>query len=282
MRGSQPKFRIIHTPSVVMAARTSKIFNPLFCASMLIGMHYQPSSHICDRFDTHWRYTLDLVAGLRRALFTNAVPRQTTTPKFWRILHHEITLAETLLRRLLVLIAMTMNIAPVPRRIAKSDAPCAQKIQPGPKPPRVHAPRFSLFDRLDPLPRDPSVPPRPSGPPPRFWMPGMDEMCPPLPAAPNTAPSRDTAPLIRRLSALQDALAHPGPHAARMARWILRRQMSAQAAGYLPQPNESRDCPLCYGRPPGVTKKRLGDMIHAVRRLSFDAHAALCMGFDTS
>lgn len=245
-------------------------------------MRYQPSSQTCHRFDAHWRYTADLAVGISRALFINDAPKQTLSSVFWRILHHEITLAESLLRRLLILIAMTMHIsasaphAPISRTASKARTPSPATTQPPP-------PLFSLFDRLDSIPREvAATPPRISGPPPRFWVPGMAHMYPALPTPKLIKPARDTATLLRRFTALQDAVANPGPHAARMAKWILQRQQSAIAAGYMPEPDKPRDRPICYGRPPGVTKKRLGDMIHTVRRLSFDAHAALNAGYDTS
>lgn len=248
---------------------------------MLSGMRYRPSSQTCQRFDDHWRYTADLAVGVSRALFINDTPKQTLSSVFWRILHHELTLAESLLRRLLVLIAMTMQMnvsdprAPMPKQTSKARTPDATTAQKNP-------PLFSLFDRLDPLPRETRSVQKNSGPPPRFWVPGMDQMYPALPTPKLIEASRDTATLLRRFTALQDALENPGPHAARMAKWILQRQQSAIAAGYMPELDKPRDSPISYGRPPGVTKKRLGDMIHTVRRLSFDAHAALSTGFDTS
>ena len=218
----------------------------------------------------------------RSALHIGDSPKPSISAAFWRILHHELTLAETIFRRLLVLIAMTMNVSHTPKRAAQSTQSKRTKPSEG-RTPSSRTPLFSLFDRLDPLPREAapaaSVVP---GPQPRFWVPSMEQMYPPQPARKTIKTLRDTAALLRRLSALQAAMVNPGPHAARMAHWIIQRQLSAQAVGYAPQPDIPRDRPICYGRPPGVTKKRLGDMIHTVRRLSFDAHVALSAGFDTS
>jgi len=240
---------------------------------MLACMSQQTTPDIADRFDRHWRLVDDIIWGGRKGLGPTGKYAGKLHPSPWRIIHRELVLAESLLRRLLVLLALSMTTPILKARQAS--------IHTGPQAPVKHpnraaSKRTSLFHLTEPDDTAPYLSQRrasaPSTPPPRFWTPGMDAMYPPLPPLKlqPTAP-RETDTLVRRLGALQDVLAHPGKHTARMARWIAARRAIANDDPYY----DGRTIPIRHGHPPGVTQKRLRSDYLNVRRFGQHALAAL-------
>lgn len=240
---------------------------------MLACMSQQTTPDIADRFDRHWRFVRDILCGVMKGLRPTGECISVLHPVSWRIIHRELVLAESLLRRLLVLLAISMTAPALnARRATKQMTPPTTLIQPT----RAASKRTQLFHLTEPDDTAPYLSqPRTaasSGPPPRFWVPGMDAMYPALPALKlmPIAP-RETDSLIRRLNALQDVLTHPGKHTARMARWIAARRANAKDSPY----NESRAIPIRHAHPPGMTRKRLKEIYADARRLHHNALVAL-------
>lgn len=70
---------------------------------------------------------------------------------------------------------------------------------------------------------------------------------------------------------MQDVLAHPGKHTARMARWMAARR-AAQADS---DTSDRRINPIRLGSPPGVTRKRLAEAYADVCQMAQHARIAL-------
>jgi hypothetical protein len=239
---------------------------------MLAHMSQQTTPEIADRFDRHWRFVSDVLCGVMKGLGPSGKPVDMLHPLSWRILHRELVLAESLLRRLLVLLALSMTPPLLKQRLtAARNAPQTRMNQPNAK--QTRQPLFHLTEPDDTAPY--LSQPRtnaPSTAPPRFWVPGMEAMYPALPAprAAQISPISTDA-LIRRLTALQDVLSHPGKHTARMANWIATRRAIAQDTPY----DDGRTIPIRHAHPPGMTRKRLRDIYADARRLHHNALVAL-------
>jgi hypothetical protein len=181
--------------------------------------------------------------------------------------------AESALRRLIVVAARGLVVKPAvshPRRagvIKKKSA--------------TLRPSFQLFD-----PRTRIVLPRrriPKRPGPRIHMFNADNelvtLWPPPPSTPSPAsrpaPSADglasAARLIRRLEALESALADLPRQARRLVRWRMRQETS---------PNPSFKTPLRPGRPPGYRRRKVHEVDDLLSECQWLAcHAAMA---DTS
>jgi hypothetical protein len=163
--------------------------------------------------------------------------------------------AESALRRLIVVAARGVVVKPVasrPRLVGPAKTRNAKKsLQP-------RVPSFQLFDpqtRIV-LPRR-RMPPRPG---PRIHMFNADNELvtiwpPPQPATSPAAPPPKSADglvsaarAIRRLEALDAALANLPRQAMRLARWRMRQETS---------PNPSFKTPLRRGHPPGHRKRKI-------------------------
>ena len=176
--------------------------------------------------------------------------------------------AESALRRLIVVAAQGLVVAPAashPRRAGVV------------KPRKGGTPRSASFQLFDPrtrivLPRR-RVPKRPG---PRIHMFNADNELvtiwpPPRPAA-NPAsrpPSADglvsAARVIRRLEALESALADLPRQARRLVRWRMRQETS---------PNPSFKSPLRPGRPPGHRKRAVHQVDELLSECQWLAHYA--------
>lgn len=236
---------------------------------MLTCMSQPATPDIAGRFDRHWHLVDDIICGVMKGLGPVGQRISALHPLAWRIIHRELTLAESLLRRLLVLLAASMTPPTFKLRQAphsKTNAQTAHSIS-------KRTPLFHLTEQDDTAPH--LSQPRTnaaSAPPPRFWTPGMEAMYPPLPVPkPHPTAPRGTDALVRRLDALQDVLTHPGKHTARMARWIAARRATANDDPYY----DGRSIPIRYGCPLGVTRKRLQSYYSDVRRLNQHALVAL-------
>lgn len=239
---------------------------------MLVHMSQQITPEIADRFDRHWRFVIDILCGVVKGLGPAGKHVDMLHPLSWRMIHRELMLAESLLRRLLVLLALSMTPPLLKQRPAAArNVPQTGMNQPNAKP--TCAPLFHLTEPDDTAPY--LSQPRtnaPSTAPPRFWVPGMEAMYPALPAprAAQISPISTDA-LIRRLTALQDVLSHPGKHTARMAHWIAARRAIAQDAPY----DDGRTIPIRHAHAPGMTRKRLKEIYTDARRLHHNALVAL-------
>lgn len=169
---------------------------------------------------------------------------------YYKFLHRELTLAETILRRILVLLA---SVCPAPKiSIRKRTTRSARKASDAVA---VSAPFFSLLDPAGKRLANTTAPDisAPAGHP-RIWWPGKVEA--PQPPKRQTylmgAP-RDASRLLARLEGLQHVIENTGLHAARMARLIARGCAASADIFNLPK----RDRPLRHGRAPGISKKRL-------------------------
>jgi|GEM_PF-6461990 len=168
---------------------------------------------------------------------------------YYRFLQRELTLAETILRRILVLLA---SVCPAPKiSIRKRIARAARKT---PHAPASH-PFFSLLDPAG-KPLANTTAPDMSAPAghPRIWWPGkVESAAPPKRQTYLMGAPRDASRLLARLEGLQHVIENTGLHAARMARLIARVCAASADIFNLPK----RDRPLRHGRAPGVSKKRL-------------------------
>ena len=175
--------------------------------------------------------------------------------------------AESALRRLIVVAAQGLVVKPAASRLRPAGATRAKKRG------GTSRPSFQLFDprtRIV-LPRR-RMPPRPG---PRIHMFNADNELvtvwpPPRPAAspaPTPAKSDDGlvngARLIRRLEALESALADLPRQAKRLVRWRMRQETS---------PNPSFKTPLRSGHPPGHRTRA----VHEVDELLSECHWLAC------
>lgn len=200
----------------------------------------------------HWPVLLHMVRVLTDALgLAHGTPETRIGHASYLWFHKELRLAETIMRRVLVLIAASFP-APVLRsaNTASGQGRAARK-------PRSQPDRAPLFSLLDPMPRrkqETPAGPRATGNP-RIWWPGKPDGPPKPPARTAIMPGaqRAAVPLLTRARALQDVIENTGPHVARMARLIARQRAATADIHNLPK----RDRPLRHGRAPGVSKKRL-------------------------
>ena len=171
--------------------------------------------------------------------------------------------AESALRRLIVVAARDLVVAPAASRPKRAGVV---------KPRKGGIPRVPSFQLFDPririmLPRRRN-PPRPG---PRIHMFNADNelvtIWPPPRPTPSAAPARpksadglvNASRLIRRLEALEAALADLPRQARRLVRWRMRQEMS---------PNPSFKTPLRPGRPPGHRTRA----VHEVDELLSECH----------
>lgn len=209
----------------------------------------------CRAVSFHWAMILHMLYVLVSALGqTRGEAVQTVPHHLYRYLQKELSLAETLMRRILVLLASVCP-APVIRPPAQRAAPVGRGARSLPQAKRadVAVPRFTLLDpNVSLRARHPSAPgPVPT---PRIWWPGKPEPeAPPRLIRYTPFQPRAAAGLVKRLRALQDVVANTGTHTARMARLIARQQLATADLDNLPK----RDRPLRHGRAPGVSRKRL-------------------------
>ena len=175
--------------------------------------------------------------------------------------------AESALRRLIVVAARRIVVAPAVSR-PRSAGPVKTR-----KGKYKRSLSFQLFDprtRIV-LPRR-RTPPRPG---PRIHMFNADNQLvtiwpPPRPAASPAPPKSvdgtvSAARVIRRLEALESALADLPRQAMRLARWRMRQETS---------PNPSFKSPLRPGRPPGHRKKPVHEVDELLSECQWLAHYA--------
>ena len=163
--------------------------------------------------------------------------------------------AESALRRLIVVAARGLVVEPAVSRPGRAGAKGTKKSG------YQRSLFFPLFD-----PRTRIMLPRrrtPKGPGPRIHMFNADNELvtiwpPPRPAASPASPPPPSADglvsaarLIRRLEALESALADLPRQAMRLARWRMRQETS---------PNPSFKSPLRRGHPPGHRKKKIHEV----------------------
>lgn len=239
--------------------------------AMLGRMKYVPSAETADLFDRTWTRVARAAAFLARQLPAGPADAP-ASPTTRRLVRAELRLLEALMRRLLVLLAMTMT---VPARAARAPAG-RRKGSPaaGPKARRTHAPRFILFEPLGrPAPETPRRGIK--GPMPRIR--SIDIFAPaPLPqAAENTPALRPDAALARRLAALQDALDRPGRQVARMARRLAALHAGLSASETAPK----RLYPFRETGVPGTNRKREGARSADIFALHAAALRASALGF---
>lgn len=171
---------------------------------------------------------------------------------YYRFLQRELTLAETILRRILVLLA---SVCPAPKiSIRKRTTRAAHKASDAVV---VRAPFFSLLDPAGKPLANTTGPDMsaqaPSGHP-RIWWPGkVESAAPPKRQTYLMGAPRDASRLLARIEGLQHVIENTGLHAARMARLIARGCAASADIFNLPK----RDRPLRHGRAPGISKKRL-------------------------
>lgn len=175
--------------------------------------------------------------------------------------------AESCLRRLIVVAARSVVIAPLVSRPKRAGA-----VKPGKR--GTSRPCFQLFD-----PRTRIMLPRRRRPPrvvPRIHMFNADgefiTIGPPLRPAKASAPRTKSAEgmvsaarVIRRLEALESALADLPRQAMRLARWRMRQETS---------PNPSFKSPLRPGRPPGHRTRAVHQVDELLSECSWLAHRA--------
>ena len=173
--------------------------------------------------------------------------------------------AESALRRLIVVAARGLVIAPAASRPRRAGAVKTRKKG------TLCAACFQLFDphQRIMLPRR-RIPKRPG---PRIHMFNADNQLvtiwpPPRPAAkPAPPPSTDgmvsAARVIRRLEALEAALADLPRQAKRLVRWRMRQETS---------PNPSFKTPLRSGRPPGYRRRAVHQVDELLSECQWLAH----------
>lgn len=255
-------------------------------------MQYTPTPDATDNFDWTWRIIVKSLPFLAAKLATEGSGAPKLAPGLIRIMKSELTLLEALMRRLLMMLAMTMR-------------PSAMMIKP--KPDKVHNPaprlprrishdgeaRVPQFSILEPQPAALSLSPVDrgkkkgiQGPAPRvrvidleaFAVPSMfmPTASAPVPGVDAFAPI-DAADLAQRVQALQDVLQRPGFHVARMVRQIAR--LKAATRGATP-PN--RTGLISPARVPGSNRKRHGLGYHDFYALHGAALGAYRCEFDSS
>lgn len=215
----------------------------------------------------------EVLAGIVETLFVmlGLVGEATVSRLPWptyravlRILHP----AESALRRLIVVAAMGLVIAPAVSRPRRAGGIKKKGLHP-----RVFS--FQLFD-----PQTRVVLPRrrkPARPGPRIHMFNADNQLvtiwpPPRPAT-SPVPARtksadgmvSAARVIRRLEALESALADFPRQAKRLVRWRMRQEKS---------PNPSFKTPLRPGRPPGYRRRAVHQVDELLSECQWLAHRA--------
>ncbi len=156
----------------------------------------------------------------------------------------ELRMAEAILRRMALLIAVRMNITPLP-----VCGPVRPRAAPSRKAERKEpAHRLSLFD--------------PWGSAPTEW-----------PAPGESRRGHPAAGLARRLALVTEAFEDIEPMAQRMARWMQRRERRLAApVGPRSRPEH---CWICrIGRPPGLSRWDRGFVASALEGLQAQARAA--------
>ncbi|MDP1702853.1 MAG: hypothetical protein Q8L53_18085 [Aestuariivirga sp.] len=209
----------------------------------------------------------DLFAMLGLVALTDTVSRL-PWPTYRAVLR-VLRPAESAVRRLIVVAARGLAVKPAASRLRP-----VVPVKPG----KGGSPRVASFQLFDPQPR--IMPPRRKHRPrsgPRIHMFNADgELVtiwpPPRPAKP-APPARPASPdglvnarrLIRRLEALEAALADLPRQAMRLARWRMRQERSE---------NPSFRSPLRPGRPPGHRKRDTHEVDELLSECSWLAHEA--------
>jgi|GEM_PF-2949197 len=248
-------------------------------------MQYTPTPDVTDNFSWTWRIIVKSLPFLAAQLVTEGSAAPKLAPSLIRIMRSELTLLEALMRRLLMMIAMTMRPS---ANMIKSKLD--EVHEPAPRLPcplgngetSARSPLFSVFEPQPALRSMSSVKHGIKGPVPRIRVIDLEAVI-----APGIAPAPkicvdafapiDATDLARRVQALQDVLQRPGFHVARMVRQIAHLKAATRSA--TPPKRTGLISPT---RVPGSNRKRHGLGYHDFYALHRSALGAYQCDFDSS
>lgn len=248
-------------------------------------MRYSPTPDATDNFDWTWGIIVKSLPFLSAQLVSGGTRAARLTPRLARIMRSELTLLEALMRRLLIMLAMTMRVPTAALKSKRSHTPSPAQQAPGKCRGDALA-RLSLFSLFEPQPITRYTPPLKAGikgPMPRIQVIDLDEPSVRVPKLPAPLPVFDSfAPvdaegLARRVCASQDVLQRPGFHVARMVHQIARLKAAIISAS-----PHKRTGLITPRRVPGSNRKRHGlgyDDFYALHRAAL---AAFNCKIDTS
>lgn len=252
-------------------------------------MKYTPTSDATDNFDWTWGIIVKSLPFLAAQLVTNGMRAPDLAPGLIRIMRSELLLLEALMRRLLMMLAMTMRLSAMAVKTRRGDVhKSAPRLPRGPVggdlPARI--PLFSVFESQPTARPMPPVTEGINGPMPRIRVIDVDALAVSgifAPAIPAPIPQFDSvapiegANLAHRVQALQDVLQRPGFHVARMVRQISRVKAAARSAA-----PPKRTGLISPARVPGSNRKRHGLGYHDFYALHRAAMGAYHCSFDSS